>query len=116
MSVEIDTSELDGLAVELTTAAVRITADVESKALTEVARQMRTDAVNAAPRDTGELAGSIYIRGGLGYRIVGSDVKQGFFQEHGTSVMPPQPWMYPAAGAASRSLARILGDIADPLP
>lgn len=115
MTAEFDMSELVALAAELDLAADKIEPVVESKVLTNVARQVRSEAARDAPSDTGELADSVYIRGGKGYRIVGSDKKQGFFQEHGTSRHPPQPWLHPAADRGATELARLLGEVADPL-
>jgi hypothetical protein len=116
MTVELDTSELDALTEALKTAAVQIVPNTESKVLTEVARTVRTDAAAAAPRDTGDLANSVFIRGGQGYRTIGTTLKQGFFQEHGTSRHPPQPWLTPAADRGVEQIERLLGEVADPLP
>lgn len=114
MAAEFDFSELDALAADLAAVAETIEPLTESQALTVVGRQVHADAVAAAPRDTGELAGSIYLRGGKGYRDVGATAKQGFFQEHGTSRHPPQPWLGPAADKGGAELARLLDQLADP--
>lgn len=116
MSADFDFSEVEALADDLGKAAVRIVADTESKALTVTGREFRDDAVAGAPRDTGDLADNIYLRGGHGYRDVGTDKKQGFFQENGTSRHPPQPWIGPAADKAGEALAKRLEAISDPLP
>lgn len=116
MSADIDMSEVTALAASLAEAAVKIVPLTETKVLTEVARQVRSAASAAAPVDSGDLAGSVYIRGGQGYRTIGSDLKQGFFQEHGTSRHPPQPWLTPAAERGADDIVRLLADVADPLP
>lgn len=61
-----------------------------------------------APRDTGELYGSIQRdTSGLSRRVY-SPAKQGFFQEYGTSTQPPQPWLMVLAPAAGARLAKEL--------
>ena len=114
MSVDIDTSEVDALAADLAVAGAKAAAE-SSASLTEIAAQLRDWSVASAPVDTGELAGSIYVRGGAGFRIVGSDTVQGFFQEFGTSVMPPQPWLYGNANRAGDRLRARLEQIPDPV-
>ena len=53
-----------------------------------------------APRDTGTLADSIAITEGSDedgpYVEVGTSLDYGIFQEYGTSVDPPHPFMRPA--------------------
>lgn len=63
-----------------------------------------------APRDTGELYNSIQRDTSGMSRRVFSPTKQGFFQEYGTSKMPPQPWLMVFAPAAGRRLAKELED------
>lgn len=115
MSVEFDFSQVDKLAVDLGRSGVTIVAKTESEVLTETANEVKAAAVAAAPRLTGDLAGSIRVQGGKGWRKVGSPLKQGFFQEFGTSRHPPQPWLYPQVGMAYVELAWRLKEIADPL-
>jgi len=45
---------------------------------------------------TGELLGSITHEVGEGEVVIGTNVKYGKYLEHGTSRMPPYPWLYPA--------------------
>lgn len=115
MVSDFDLSEVDELADDLGHAAAGIEMATETGVLSVVGQHLKADAIAAAPVHTGDLKASIYLRGGKGWRQVGSDLKQGFFQEHGTSVMPPQPWLYPAAGKAAEELVAALGEIADPL-
>ncbi len=115
MSVEFDFSEVDRLATDFSTAATKIVPETESKVLSPAARQVRAAASAAAPRLTGALAGSVYIRDGKGSRTVGSDLKQGFFQEFGTSRHPPQPWLFAAGDKGGDEMAKLFEQIADPL-
>lgn len=116
MTITVDTRDLDRLAADLGAAVDRVDRDTESKVLSVVGKEVQAAAVAAAPKRTGELKGSIYLRGGRGYRIVGSPTKQGFFQEVGTSVMPPQPWLFPAAERGQERIVRLLEDVSNPLP
>lgn len=103
MNVDIDTSQVDALAVDLMAAGVK--AQVEAGVVvTATARELQVRARADAPVRTGELRASIYLRGSGLEQTVGSDVRQGFYQEFGTSVMPPQPWLYVNAGRAETSL------------
>ena len=45
---------------------------------------------------TGNLLGSITHEVGDGEVVIGTNVKYGKYLEHGTSRMPPYPWLYPA--------------------
>ena len=45
---------------------------------------------------TGELLGSIIHEVGDGEVLIGTNVKHGKYLEHGTSRMPPYPWLFPA--------------------
>ena len=110
MNVDVDTSEVDALAADLAAAGAKARAE-SSAVLTTAASGLRDAARAAAPVDTGELVGSIYIRGGADWRIVGSDVKQGFFQEFGTSRHPPQPWLFANAESAAAKVAALLANI-----
>lgn len=49
-----------------------------------------------APVDTGELAGSIEVKARTAKReIAVTTVVHGAYQEHGTTVLPPQPFIAP---------------------
>ena len=45
---------------------------------------------------TGNLLGSITHETGEGEVVIGTNVKYGKYLEHGTSRMPPYPWLFPA--------------------
>jgi hypothetical protein len=45
---------------------------------------------------------------------VGSDVRQGFFQEFGTSVMAPQPWLWIHVPEIHRGMDEAMAKIGDP--
>ena len=45
---------------------------------------------------TGELLGSITHEVGDSEVVIGTNVKHGKYLEHGTSRMPPYPWLFPA--------------------
>ncbi len=46
--------------------------------------------------DTNRLANSVTHEVGEGEVIIGTNVKYGKHLEHGTSRMPPYPWLFPA--------------------
>jgi hypothetical protein len=106
--VTVDTSELDRWGRALARAGIEITI-VNEKVLTEAAKELKTRATNMAPVLTGALARSIRITAGKEWRRVGSPLKQGFFQEFGTSRHPPQPWLFPNADHAATKMERELG-------
>ena len=107
MNVDVDTSEVDGLAADLAAAAMK--AELASTvALTDAANVTAAAARAAAPVLTGELVGSIEVRVAGNSRTVESDAPQGFFQEFGTSRHPPQPWLFPAS---DRGMDRLVAGI-----
>lgn len=115
MAVSFDFSQVTKLADDLGKAGAAITALNESRVLDRTAREVQSEAIQMAPRLTGALAGSITLGGGRGFRVVGSPLKQGFFQEFGTSRHPPQPWLMPAADKAGGRMVDRLKEIANPL-
>lgn len=103
-----DVSQLMALAADLqvggreVNTAVRKTTQESTKAVERHARDL-------APERTGELKREIKalpVRGNVG--VVRSFSRQGFFQEHGTSVMAPQPHMVPALEAEAPIYAKNL--------
>lgn len=107
-----DMHEIDELARDVD-ALGRNVKDGAPRAVGKVGRVVYERARAAAPVDTGELVGGIYLHvedGGETVRV-GSPHKQGFFQEFGTSVMPAQPWLYPSAADAPKSLADLLSKL-----
>lgn len=114
MTAEFDFSEVDRLARDLGRAGHDIDDEVDTE-LGIAALKVHAFAAAAAPRLTGELAGSVYVRSARLERTIGSDEPQGFYQEFGTSRMPPQPWLFPAADRALDELADRIERLADPL-
>ncbi len=115
MSADFDMSEVARLAADIDKAAARIKPDAERKVLDPAARETVAEASRRSPRLTGALAASWYSKREGDARIVTSDVRQAFYQEFGTSVMAPQPSLFPAADKAGDQMTRRLDDIADPL-
>lgn len=114
MTIDADFSEVRALAGELGAAGPKAVQRSESQVLAKFGQELRDLAVSSAPVDTGELQGSIYLRGGKGYRLVGSDVEHGFYQEFGTSVMAPQPWLWVHVERIHRAMDAEMDKIGDP--
>jgi HK97 gp10 family phage protein len=112
--INADFSEVDRVAGELGRAGAKAEAETEAQVLSRFGQQLRDKAVATAPVRTGELKGSIYLQGGKGYRKVGSNVRQGFFQEFGTSVMAPQPWLWVHVPEIHRGMDEAMSKIGDP--
>lgn len=114
-NVDVDTSEVVALALDLLARGGGIL-EVKEELLSKVGREVRDAARAAAPVLTGELRASIYLRGGDGWRIIGTDVPQGFYQEFGTSVHGPQPWLLHNGDVGGERLAEELSvEAATPL-
>lgn len=111
--IYVDTSEVADLTADLAAAGIEAKA-VATVAVAESGSALRNDAQAAAPRATGALAASIYVRRSADGVTVGSDLPQGFFQEYGTSRHPPQPWLFPNSDRAGARIATALERI-DPL-
>lgn len=108
MSVTVDTSEVDNLARDLAKAGLGMAAASE-EIMTVVGRQVQEQAKAAAPVLTGALRDSIWLRGGRGWRKVGSSLRQGVFTEFGTAEHgPAQPWLFPAADEGADDIMRSL--------
>lgn len=106
--ITIDTSELTGFERVLARAGVEIQ-KVNEAELTAAAKLLKERAKAAAPVDTEALRKSIRITAGKEFRRVGSNLKQGFFQEFGTSRHPPQPWLFSNGEVAGQQLLKELG-------
>lgn len=118
--MEIDTSELNALAVDL----VRLSGTVGAKAaaaLVKTTLDIEADAKVFVPVDTGNLRNSIGHditgdgRFGVIEAEIGPTADYGVFVEYGTSRMPPQAYMGPAfdrrvPGYVS-ALEQIAGDV-----
>lgn len=112
---DVDVSEVEKLAAELAEAAPKAE-KVSSETLTKLGRQVRDEANRDAPvGPTGDLGKSYKVRGGKDYRVISSDLRYAYFVEFGTSVMAPQPHLWPAGRRAEADLFDELGKI-DPLP
>ncbi len=68
-----------------------------------VERQAKTNVTSPMPSgkshsyvDTNRLANSVTHEVGQGEVVIGTNVKYGAYLEHGTSRMPPYPWLFPA--------------------
>lgn len=106
--VTVDTSELDRWERTLARAGVEIV-KVNEEALSKAARELKAAAQRDAPEHTGALRRSIRITAGKEFRRVGSPLKQGFFQEFGTSRHPAQPWLFHNGEAAGVTVMNELG-------
>lgn len=106
-SITVDTSELDAWGRVLARAGIEITI-VNEQALTEAAKQLKEDAKRDAPVDKGDLQRTVRVYAGKEWRRVGSPLKQGFFQEFGTSRHPPQPWLFHNGERAGTKMEKLL--------
>jgi hypothetical protein len=115
MSVHIDMSEVDRLAVELGMAGPKL-ASAAGAIVSDEAEDVRDRAAAASPVLTGELAAGWYVtNAGPTTKIVTNRTRQAFYQEFGTSVMSPQPSLFPASNHSADTLGRALLVAADPL-
>ncbi|MEE3128456.1 MAG: HK97-gp10 family putative phage morphogenesis protein [Actinomycetota bacterium] len=120
MGVEIDVSEVRGLAVTLRAGAARVGAR-GAAVLRRTAYAMEADAQAGAPVDTGALRSSISTtitgdgRNGRMAAEIGPTVDYGGYVEHGTSTQAGQPYLAPAfdrqIGGFESALAALADDI-----
>ena len=97
----LDMSEIEGLAAALAESAAQVEATT-STLLAAQAQQVRADASARAPVLTGAQAAGYYVEDvGDGSKRVSNDTRESFYQELGTSVMSPQPALFPAAEAGA---------------
>ncbi len=113
MSVLVDVSQVTRLAADFARKAVTV-AFASRETLARVAREVEDEARRDAPVDTGALQGSVYLRLEDDEAVIGSPLKQGFYQEFGTSRHPPQPWLFPAGERGATKLGMGLELISDP--
>lgn len=113
MTVQFDMSEVKMLAADLI-AAAPASERAATAALNKAAAIVAVGAKATAPVDTGELRNSIGVTGDKDSRTISATAAHASFVEFGTSDTPPQPFMWPQVGLATRSLADDLADI-DPL-
>ena len=57
---------------------------------------------------SGELLGSITHEVGEGEVLIGTNIKHGKYLEHGTSRMPPYPWLFPSVEVNRQNIIEIL--------
>ena len=99
-SFSLDMAEVEALAGDLERAAdevVKISGDV----LDDVSAKFVASAKADAPVDTGATRDSIRAESDGGdMRTIVADTRAAFFQEFGTSKMPPHPFMWPQVPAA----------------
>lgn len=101
MGIDVDLSQVRALSSRLATAGPRVGA-VGAAALRKTALDIEADAKVLAPVDTGALRNSISHdfagdgRNGSMTAEIGPTVDYGIYQEFGTSVMAPQPYLGPA--------------------
>ena len=105
MSVNVDFGEVAKLAADLHADAAVASGRVE-KAVRTSTQTLYNQSVGAAPVLTGELKASISQDvSGLAQRVYAT-ARAGFYQEYGTSVMPPQPFLMVFADEAHADLER----------
>jgi len=109
--IDVDTSQVDALARDLGRAGAKAKVGA-TKAVKTVGSAVRRDAEANAPVDTGELRDNVVEESDGDSVRVGTYKKQGFFQEFGTSVMAPQPWLFPALDKNANSLAEAIEVVA----
>lgn len=97
-------SQVVKLAGELQTEAAIAGKKLEP-AVARATERLYSRATADAPVATGELRSNIFRDTSGLNRRVGASVRQGFFQEYGTSIMPPQPWLVVHADRAQADLA-----------
>lgn len=103
MRIDVDFSELRKLGADIVADAAMARGAIEP-AVGRATQWLHGQAVSSAPVDTGELRGSITAdSSGLARRVY-APVRQSFFQEYGTSVMAPQPFLMVHADAAHSQL------------
>lgn len=96
IAVEFDDREfLAGLTQAVADMDVDLRAGAQDRA-----ERIKAGAKARAPKDKGELVASIDVAEGSDeegwYFEVGTDVDHGTYQEFGTSVVPPHPFMRPS--------------------
>lgn len=102
--IHMDASQVDVLAGVLAAAGPEMAATTATIVAVE-AEAVRADASARAPVLTGAQAAGYYVKdAGPGAKVVTNDVREAFYQEVGTSVMAPQPALFPASEAGGARL------------
>jgi hypothetical protein len=112
--ITADMSQVAKLARDLAGAGAAME-QVSDDVLDDVAAEVHAAAKRDAPVLTGALRDSIWIRKGKGFRRVGSSLRQGVFQEFGTSRHGPQPWLFHNGDKGGDTIAESLLSKADRL-
>lgn len=106
MKFSIDFSEVAKLADDLMLEAAICDGRGE-KAVQAATERLYARATSAAPVATGALKTDIRRdTSGLARRVYTVGVREGFYQEYGTSKMPPQPFLMVFSDAAHADLER----------
>lgn len=107
----IDTSQLLALSANLGKASLTVTLTA-AKVVAKSANDLEAAAKQAAPVDTGNLRNSIGtdLRGLSA--TVGPTASYGPYLEYGTSRMPPQPYMTPAAERITPAFEKAIEQLA----
>jgi HK97 gp10 family phage protein len=105
VKIDVDFGELTKFAAALRTDAAVASGRVE-RAVAASTNRLEAQATSAAPVLTGELRSSISAdQSGLARRVMAT-ARAAFYQEYGTSVMPPQPFLMVYADSAHADLER----------
>lgn len=108
MNVQVDLSELAKLADDIAADVAAVDGSIED-AVGRSTSKLQAWAIQQAPVDTGELQRSIRKdTSGLARRVY-APVRQAFYQEYGTSIMPPQPFLMVHADRAHNDLEQEIG-------
>lgn len=120
MKIDVDTAELKRLAADLATESGRVGRETAA-AIRKGGKEIAKAAANSAPYKFGELQGDIESntygdgRSSAMTAVIGTTVRQGAFQEYGTSRHAAQPFLGPALAAKGPAvideLERIAGGL-----
>ncbi len=113
MIIDVDLHEVHLLAAELGAAGPKAQRE-SAGALSKAAQETQAAAQAAVPVRTGGLRNSIGVRGHGDEQIVEATSPYAVYVEFGTSRMGPQPFMWPAATTAEKSLATEFEQLGDP--
>ena len=117
MKIDVDTAELKRLAAQLETESGRVGRETAA-AIRKGGKEIAKAAANSAPVRTGALKGAIESnaygdgRSSSMVAVVGTSIRQGAFQEYGTSRHAAQPFLGPALAAKGPAIVDELERIA----
>lgn len=111
-----DFSEVNNLAADLGKAGPRAARNAQ-KVIAKTAHDIEATGKQLAAVDTGAMRGSIGVDMGVLSATIGPTVNYAPHLEYGTSRMPPQPFMNPAADRHSpafyAALEQVVGQVFD---